>query len=265
MNDQLRLKIEAYLGDSMSPEEALAFEQQMAEDPQLKEEVLLSRQANLHLTGNFDSEHPNNKYTQELRSFLDSDEAKKLKSTIQRVGNEHKLESKGAHQRRRYLLVAATVALLIVSSIGFFFLKDPGPEKLFAQYYTNDDLPSVITRDDGLTLFENGVLAFQDANFQEALEYFEQYENETGSKEVSLSLYRGATYLELNNSEAAIQEFDQVIASNSLDRSKGLWFKAMAYLKSKDETKAIEMLIEITEDASNFNAEEAMDILAKLK
>ena len=52
MNDELRLKIESYLGDTMSPEEAMDFESQMKNDPLLKEEVRRTRQINAHLSDN---------------------------------------------------------------------------------------------------------------------------------------------------------------------------------------------------------------------
>jgi len=52
--------------------------------------------------------------------------------------------------------------------------------------------------------------------------------------------------------------------SRLLDRSKGLWFKALAYLKANDKEKAIETLELIIRRPENFRYQEAKELLKKL-
>jgi len=49
-----------------------------------------------------------------------------------------------------------------------------------------------------------------------------------------------------------------------LDRSKGLWFKALVYLKMDDKKSAKHTLKKITENLSNFNYTKAEKLLAEL-
>ena len=56
--------------------------------------------------------------------------------------------------------------------------------------------------------------------------------------DTTVFLYIGMTQLNLNKPEAAISSFDKVINSQILDRSKGLWFKALLYVKEDDQNLA---------------------------
>jgi len=265
MTEDLQLKIESYLGGTMPQDEVLIFEQQIESDSQLKEEVLLFMQINLHLSENdIYLSIPQNKYTQDLKAYMASDEAKEIKNTLQ-IANQTYKEHKVNAKRKKYLLVAATIALLIVSSIGLFFMNElKGFDKLYAQYYTSRDLPSIIKRGEQSSSLEKGVLAFKADSLSKAMEYFNSYKNTQPKEEVAVYLYTGATQLKLNNIQKAIEQFDIVINSNSLDASKGMWFKALTYLKAKDKTKAKAVLIEISKNPSYFNHNKAKEILDKL-
>ena len=266
MNDELRLKIESYLADAMSVEETAAFEQQIDNDPHLKATVELSRQINLHLSEyEDDTTIPDNEYTQELRSYMQSEDAAEIKETLRNVQLERRVPQLRSKRRRLILMAGAAAALFIVSAIGLIFQGEQGTEQLYAQYYSTNDLPSVIRRGTSNTLLEKGALAFQNSNYSDAMTFFENYEATTTEPEVALYLYKGATYMEQNQFYKAIQEFELAIDSESIDATKGFWFKAMAYLKAGDEQKARNILTDIANHVWYFNNDKAKELLKDLE
>ncbi|MEM7185013.1 MAG: hypothetical protein AAF466_00035 [Bacteroidota bacterium] len=265
MNDELRLRIESYLGGEMSSEEVVAFELEMENDPQLMAEVQLSRQINLHFSESEDPEAvPNNSYTRDLRSFLDSDEAAEIKETLRNVQLERRVPQLRRKRRRLVLVSVAASVLFLVSAIGLLFQSEPGTDKLYAQYYSTADLPSVIRRDDNSSLLESGVVAFQNGDLADAMAYFENYEASTEEPDVAVFLYKGATYMEQEQFFKAIEAFEVVIDSGSIDASKGFWFKAMAYLKAGDKNNAIHILEDIANHIWYFKHDQAKELLEKL-
>jgi len=265
MNDELQLKIEEYVSGSMSELEATNFEQLMESSEELKAAVELSKQLNFHLSGTVDdSAIPNNEYTQKLRSFMESEEAQELKEKLRTVQLERRVPKLRSKRRRIIFIAAAAVIIFLVSAIGMIFQTEPDAEQLYAQYYTTDDLPSIIQRGTSNTLLEKGALAFQNENFPEALAYFNEYEASTEKPVTAAHLYKGATLMELRNYFAAIEEFELAIDSESIDATKGFWFKAMTYLKAGDESNAKYILTNIAEHVWYYNHDKAKELLEKL-
>ncbi len=264
MTDEIRQRIEAYLGGTLPAEEALLFEQEMKTNPVLLEEVELSRQINHYLKGDMEmGKLPENEYTQKLRAYLRSEEAEKVKASLQKAEQDYN-NLKKPTKNKNYLLVAATIALLLISTVGYNFFGKQNPEKLYTQYYTTSDLPSVINRDEDASMFEVGVLAFNKNEYASALSSFENYIETENPIDYSVFLYSGIAHLEMNELENAIADFDRVTLSNSIDSSKGRWFKALAYLKVKETEKAKNVLTEIVKSSSNFNYNKAKELLEEL-
>ncbi|MCH9661213.1 MAG: hypothetical protein K0U54_09910, partial [Bacteroidetes bacterium] len=110
-----------------------------------------------------------------------------------------------------------------------------------------------------------GVLAFQKEEYPEALQHFEVYKSKGLHLNDAVYLYSGMSHIALGDFESGHSDFDILIASNSLDASKGLWFKALAYLKANDTHKAKQMLLEILSDSSNFNTTKAQELFEELE
>jgi tetratricopeptide (TPR) repeat protein len=264
INDELNLKIEAYLGDNMSPEEVSVFKKQMENDPSLKNEVKLAKQVNHHLRDDSNSDPVSeNEYTREIRSFLQSDEAKTYKKTLLEVKEEYKANAVKTG-KRNYFLVAAAVAALIITTAGIIFFNQNNTKDLYAEYYSNSDLPSLIKRSSSNDKLATGVITFKNLNFSEAILNFEAYKNSTTEINPAVYLYEGVSYFQLDKYDAALEEFNKMIASNSLDSSKGLWFKMLTYLKMGDKKMANVVLNEILKDPSNFNYSRALELKKEL-
>lgn len=265
MSDELQLKIEQYISGSMSEPEAADFEKLMESSEELKAAVELSKQLNFHLSGTVDdSTIPENEYTQQLSSFIKSEEAQELKETLRSVQLERRVPKLRSKRRRIIFIAAAAVAIFLISAIGLVFQTEPGTDQLYAQYYTTNDLPSVIQRGTSNTFLAKGAVAFQNDDFSKALAYFEEYEATTEEPDIALYLYKGATLMELSNYFAAIEEFELAIDSDSIDATKGFWFKAMVYLKSGDTANAKYVLTDIARHVWYYNHDKAKELLEKL-
>jgi hypothetical protein len=264
MNDNLKLKIESYISNSMSKEEHDLFEKEIKKNPELKKEINLAKELNHFLIDEYLDYKPSNKKSKkELKEFLKSDQAKNLEETLNKVKNEYH-SRKSQPKKLNYFYAAAAVFLLFMSVIAYNFSNQTTPETLFAQYYSTNDLPSVIKRDNNNDAFKQGVLKFQSKNYKDAISDFKHYESNNKSIDKRMYLYSGIANMELKNYEIAIQDFDKIIQSDLLDNSKGLWFKALLYLKKQDIEKSKNVLEIILKSKTNFKYEAAKKLLEKL-
>lgn len=265
MTDDLRIKIEAYLERKLPPEELLVFEQQIALDKELQKEVQLYKEINAYLRGEIpEITIEDTELTKSLKDFFNSNEAKIIENKLLKAQKQYRDKNKKKRRRRTYLSLAAAIAVLILGGYGYFILSQNNAASLFNEYYSYNDLPSVIKRGAAQDQFVLGVLEFQNKNYAQAIQYFEAYEKEETDLNTSFFLYKGVTHLELKKYDEAITSFNVVISSNTIDSSKGLWFKALLYLKIKNTDKSKEVLKKIIEKESNFNSNEAKKILSKL-
>ena len=263
MDDHLKLKIESYIGNAMSDEEKALFEQQIEQDLKLKKEVALAKELNHFLRDEVISEQTDTKSTKEMAAFLRSKEAKKIEDTLLKVKHEYKAKTT-TPKKKNYLLVAASIAFLLISSIAYYIHEQSTPQKLYAQYYSVTDLPSVLKRGNQQDNLVKGVLKFNESDYTEALKLFDSYKNLNTDLNPSVYLYTGVANMQLEQYNNALAAFDKMIQSNSIDHSKGLWFKALLYLKKGNKTEAKITLTKIVKDTQNFKFKEAKALLKKL-
>lgn len=263
MDDSIKLKIESFISNSMSEEEMLLFEKQLENDAELKKEVELAKEINLFLKSDFINKQSNPPLEKELHTFLESEEASLLKNKLLKVKNDYKNDSLKP-KKKNYFLVVASIALLVMGFLGYVLLNQHSPEKLYQQYYSSNDLPSVIKRDHRQNDLIQGVLKFKEEKYKTSITYFERYKVNTDKINEAVFIYEGVAYMKLNNYNKALSAFDNMIQSKSIDSSKGLWFKALLYLKKQDKTKAKIVLEKIVADSRNFHFKKAQELLKKL-
>ncbi len=267
MNKDLHQEIEAYLGGDMSPEAILIFEKQMEIDVALRNEVALYSGLNHHLAGKYsDLKAPENAFTQEIKRFLDSDAANNIKTTLN-LAKQHYHKQPSFFTRHKHKILssaAALIVLLVAVNIG---LQTPNNriDDLYSKYYSTKDLPSLVKRNDANNSLNMGLLAFQEKKYKKAVNFFNKYQTETVSLDTLFFLYKGISQLELNENEAAIHAFNIVTNSSLIDRSKGLWFEALAYLKLNNKAKAVQVLKTITENSNNFKYPTAYKLLESME
>jgi tetratricopeptide (TPR) repeat protein len=265
MDDSLKLQIDDYLTDNLSLEERKIFETKMQGDKELKKEVDLVKKLNIFLSNNAISESfEESELSNKLKKEIEKEESIKLKETILKINKEYKKDTIKKNNKS-FFLIAASFALIAIGSLTFFF-NNNSSQNLFAQYYSSNDLPAIIKRGDQKNALEKGVIQFDDKAYQQAKELFNIYiqENRT-SVNPSVYIYLGVTNWELGKYKEATNSFDKMINSDSLDKSKALWFKALMYLNIDDKEHAIGTLNELINDPSNFKYSEAKEILSKIK
>jgi len=258
--------IESYLGNNMSPEDLERFETMMEEDAGLKEEVLLYEKLNFHLKQDFPYKGnvPETSVVKELRTYLKSNEAQVLRENIKQYSNAYKSQNK-KNPSRKYRMVAALIVVLILGAITIQLLNKKTPEQLYASYYKQADLPPLIKRDNNkLDFLYNGITSFKNNKYDQALEDFKNYRESNSTIDTSMFLYKGVTHIYLNQPDEAVVAFDLVANSQLLIKSRGLWFKALGYLKNNEIEKTKGVLSIIIKNPENFNYKQAKKLLDDL-
>ncbi len=265
--DESRLqKIEDYLANQLSEEEARLFELEIQNDPDLAKEVALAKQVNHHLSDTIGEDSvPDNEYTEKIREFVQSEEATKVREAIAKAGKEYApAPKKGFWNNSLFRVAAIAVLFLTVAGVVYFGNNNTGPG-LYAAYYSEKDVPAIIQRDETTDALENAVIKFQDENYQEALQEFEAYLSSNPENiNPNVYVYTGLSHMNLGHEEESLMEFDNLINSDALDSSKGLWFKALALLNFGEKNKAKEVLEQLVSNTSNFNFELANELLGEL-
>ncbi|PKP31765.1 MAG: hypothetical protein CVU00_12405 [Bacteroidetes bacterium HGW-Bacteroidetes-17] len=219
-------QIQAYLSDEMAPQQREEFEAELGQNSSLKRELLFQKK---------------------LNTIIMDDELEQFKNELDNI---HKEVAPSTGRKRsinfgRYTLIAASLLVLVSLSI-FLIMNGSGSSKgehIFIKYYEKY-APDYTTRAYELSAYES--------KFAEAYKNYKS--NEYGlAKPVFESLiqsqpgnfaakfYLGAIYLELNEMDSAIIQFDAVIVSNDqfyLEHSE--WFKALSTLKLGEIKSAID-------------------------
>ncbi|MBQ0736264.1 tetratricopeptide repeat protein [Aquimarina celericrescens] len=266
MKEQMYQKIEAYVGNSMTPEEQRQFEIEIAQNPELQKEVRLFNEINHHLNQKtwlpVDEIHAKAK-RKELKEFINSDEAEALKLKLKRAAENYK---KNKNKVKIRYIIGSTAAILVVGLISAIFWKGtPNHNLLYEEYYTQSDLPSVVKRGAEDDLLTQGITAFKAKDFKASAKNFEEYMTESLNKDPLIYAYIGFSYLEMEKTKSALINFDKLLTSNSIDNSRALWYKSLAYLKANKIEESKEVLIKIIQDSLNFNYKKAKELWIDIK
>ncbi len=263
MEQDIYQKIEAYLGGEMTPGEQREFELAMSQDLELQKEVRLSNEINHHLNEKswlYSEEAKDDKTKQELEEYIKSEEAILLKSKISEVGDRFK---KRKHQRRRFFYTGGAIAAIFI--LGFFvtnlFFDQKSNAALYNEYYTDMDLPSLVKRGSQNKLLQDGIVAFKAKEYKEAITAFQKYMDTSKDENPLIHAYIGFSHLETNQIEKSLNSFDTLLRSDSIDRSRGLWYKALAYLKDNRIEASKKVLSKIIGDSLNYNYKKAKELL----
>lgn len=266
MKDSDYHKIEAYLGGNLSETERLQFEMELEQDPELYGAFEISKAINFHLSETDTQEvtPKDQAYIYELKNFLHSSEAQDIKQKL-KAGEAHFRSNQNPATKFKFVWSIAASLVLFMGIAGYlFFNTNPSNLSIYEEYYSENDLPSLVSRGDTSTSLSQGLTAFDRDDYRKAAVEFDRYLTNTLDPDPRVYLYLGASYSELNNTQKALEAFDALIASNSLDASKGLWFKALTLVKADQIPQAREVLVEITTSTSNYNYELALELLGDL-
>ncbi|WP_452226281.1 tetratricopeptide repeat protein [Lacinutrix cladophorae] len=263
LSENLLKQAENYLENTMSLDEKKAFELHVSNNQELADYVAVNKEMRVQFNENTWSFVDEDSEVVALENYLKSDEANEVKETLKKVNDDFVKEK---HSNKKsyfsYFAIAASVLILV----GFFmFNNTPTNQEIYAEYNDWSNLPSLTSRGDSdNALLVDGEKAFLNKDYTEAVNYFNTF-LETSKYNANALLYFGVSNMEIGSHDKALDAFNQLITSKSLDRSKGYWYKALTYLKMNNKEAAVKTLSILVKDTSNYNYAEALELLNKLK
>ncbi len=266
IDENTYLKIEAYLGGDMTPEEQAQFETMIAQDSELQKEVELSNQINHYLNDEAwlaNDKTKNSKAKQELEDYIKSDEAAQIKSKIQLAGNTYK-EVKNKSSKIQYFIGAIAAVFIVGLLVTSLVFNKTNNDDLYAAYYSTDDLPSLVKRGVDNNELNSAIIEFKNKDYEKAIHSFQEYQDKSQEDEPLLNAYIGFSYLELDMPEEALKNFDILLNSDIIDSSKALWYKSLVYMKIGDTKNLKSTLSTIISNPENFNHKKAIQLQEKL-
>lgn len=209
-----------YFNHQLAPDEQKLFDQWMKEDEDFKTQV------------NFESS---------VQEALKRNERAELKSFLQSV--EVPLEKKNF----KWIAIAASfIGIVLISTFSIYYFSEKSSSNLYAEYfqpYPNEVAPVVRGQKENSDAF----YAYEIEEYELSAQLFENI-----SEDYAL-LYGGISNLEIDQTQKAIEQFNDLILQNSKYQETAEWYLALAYLKNKDQQKSKEILNKIVENQQEFS------------
>ncbi len=233
--------IERYLNGELEEDDLWEFKKALDNDPQLKADV---------------------RALKELKKVMS--QTKKVE-IMEKMFTIHQNEQK----KKRFLGIpaygAAAASFLVMAAIGggLLYLQSGNKhEKLFKQYYTTES-GSFGLRSGNANIDQpvmQGLQFYELGKYESAIELFNKTPDNLLGK-----LYRGLSYIELEEFGPAIKDFTEIIdQQGNLFIDQAQWYLALTYLKTKDVSKAKTLLTSIAADRGVYKTK-AQKILNELE
>ncbi|TPN87694.1 tetratricopeptide repeat protein [Aquimarina algicola] len=266
--NELEKEIELYLDGSMSSEQRLVFEEKMSKNPQLQKDVVTyTEMYTIYNENDWNLQNTTkNQQITDYESFLMSEQGNAVAKSIKNA-EEMYFETQSSSKTRQWLVYIGSIAAIFI--IGFFIATrlNTGIDHnaLYADYKNWENLPSLTVRDTN-TILAEGEQLFREQQYEEALALFTKFNaNDTTKLNTQVLIYMGVTQLELSAYNDALQTFEELKNTNTLDAPKANWFIALTYLKMNSTQKAKDVLKIITNDSNNYNYKKAKSLLRALE
>ncbi|GJM35870.1 MAG: hypothetical protein DHS20C18_48710 [Saprospiraceae bacterium] len=240
--------IEAYLSDSLSAEQQPRFLLLLKEYPGFQKEIDRHR---------------------ELQEAIGSSRYNKMREITHEVMHEARKEK--AIKRiyaRRWLFLAAGVAVLALASWWIFSSLDNHEERLFSQYFevpaslgiARGDMPTNSQQSEVLQGTIDAL--YREGAYQEALSLLESKGNQLPSFQSSDYYYwLGILFLKTNQAEKALEALNEINIGHQNEKA---WYLALAYLKSGQTQQAKAIFDSITQSNSPYRRD-AANVLENLR
>ncbi len=254
--------IEKFIEGALSNEDLVIFLKRRNTDKEFEKKVLLEQQLREALNdADWSFASKQTAVSKSYEEILKGEDFKKLRNVVQDVNASHQKSKKSASLKWILFASAATIALLISISV---FDSNPSVNELYEIYSKDTNLPSFISREDGN---ENSLIRaqefFENKEFDKSLKLFEKELKNSSKPDPGLYLYIGIAQMELAQYKEAEKTFNTLINSNLIDAPKGLWHKALLYLKMERLEDSKSLLNTIKRD-KKYNYRKAAELLKKL-
>lgn len=245
MNNKVEL-IENYLSGNLPPEESALFEKELLADEELK--TLF----NMYRTIDTDMKN--------AEKYKDQESA--LKNTLQNLNAKYfKAEAPVVQMSRknnfaRMAMAAAAGLVLILAAYFAFFQSSNNPTQLADKYVQHELTHLSLTMDGIQDSLQIGMAAYNDKDYQKALQIFEGLYKDHPDDSYVLK-YKGLAYLLTKNYDKALSSFDELAAKKHLFSNDGLFLKAVTLLErnqSGDKDAAKQLLEQVVNEKTEGNA-----------
>jgi len=206
----------------------------------------------------------------ELKEALNDTDAIAFKEKLIAISKELKAEEENSKTITQPKIkpaffnwkIAATIVVII--GLGSYFIINSfalNSSKLFTNYFTAYPLEGVVRGDSISGFLKEKFNSYRNGNYRSAVSNLEELKAKHPEKEV-LNLYLGNSYLQTNQIEKAITEF-QSIDSLSTYYENAQWYLALSFLKTNEETQAKNILKKLLKYNGAYN-KKASSLLKEL-
>lgn len=240
--------ISKYLDGELDAITASRFEEDLKNDPKLKQEFDLYKEVDEALAD-----------TEVLEFRM------QLREMHTQLAPETAISSKPRVRRMARVAVAASLAMLLgFSAINLF--RYTSSQKVIEKYYQPYEITSTNRSGSSDTdrALRNALEKYQNHEYSEAVVLFEKV-LEKDPAQIATQLYSGISYFEIAEYQKAGNSFSKVIEhDDNLYIEQAKWYLGFCYLKTEEKEKAIIQFTEIAKSDSYYS-EKAKAILRKIR
>ena len=258
-DDQTYQLIHDYLLGNLLGEQRDAFENRLANEPDLAEEVEINRLMMDSWNGEPIQPGINSDLFNQYLEFLKSEEAEQYRQLL----HEADLTYQVTEKRTNYIIYGIAASVLLVSFAWIFYLFiDNTNSKEIASFYQWEELPSLTERN-SVNALAKAEASFKSGDYQSALTIFQEWQSKH-EPDANVFIYKGVCYFELQQYDLALHTFENLANSNLLDSQLANWYLALTYLKIGNEAmarKQLKIILKRRNDPNFHNSRELLDIL----
>lgn len=237
--------IARYAEGDMTAEEMQSFEQALAADASLQQQLALYHDVHNSLQQHFTKDAGQLQLEgtlQQLRGEFFSQQAKPAKIV-------------SINRTLRYVMGVAAVLLIAI------FLWKPWQGDLYEQYSDVEMINPAVRGDNADSLLQQAAIRFNNEEYQAASLLLSEAQ-QLRPDDSFTGFYYGVTLMHLDQLMPARMVLGDIYDGSSVFKYEAAFYIALTYIKEKDKTAAREWLQKIPADAANYG--KAQELLGKL-
>lgn len=225
--------IDSYFQQMLDPEEIRRFEQKITDDPEFADEVAFYLSA---------------------KQSLKSEAAEEKKEWFRQLLAQQRSvvdinRNRGAKRAWIYRVAAAAAIVLAFSAWYLFFFKPASPKQMAENYISENFTTLPVKMDARTDSIQDGLRLYNDERYDEALKQFKSIA-ERGEENDIINRNIGIIYLRLSNYDSALHYFKQ-FQNDTLYANPSLFYQALTLLKRNlpgDKQRAKELLQQVVKE-----------------
>lgn len=229
--------IERYYNGLMTKDEKLAFEAELQQDAELKQEV------------------------EDIKALLFSIEKQSLKEKMNEFHEDLPIQmvSETSTSKVRFFNFRNSAAAIVLLAVGsYWFFTTSSNEKIYDNYFKPDPgLPTMMSTSLDYTFYD-AMVNYKQGDYETAISKWKKLEIKSPNND-TLVYFLGVAHLADRHIDQAISYLEKAsVTSNSVFIEDANYYLALAYLKKDKKEKAIEFL-------KNSTSENSKKLLEQLK